>query len=141
MITRDDIVTEAKSWIGTPYAHQGRRKGSFVDCVGLVMGVARKLDISDYEYKAYSMTPNPRLLRNLCDENLVLLGTRGAVELQPGNVLLLKWSRFPQHMGIVSSINPPYMIHAMREIEVCAEQEVNENDIVAIYDFPGVSDG
>jgi len=33
------VVAEALSWVGTPYRHQGRRKGVGCDCLGLVLGV------------------------------------------------------------------------------------------------------
>lgn len=33
------IITEALTWIGTPYRHQGRRKGVGCDCLGLLIGV------------------------------------------------------------------------------------------------------
>ena len=40
---RDDtasrIVAAAREWLGTPYRHQGRRKGVGCDCLGLVRGV------------------------------------------------------------------------------------------------------
>ena len=35
------IVTEARSWIGTPYQHQASLKGVGCDCIGLVRGVWR----------------------------------------------------------------------------------------------------
>lgn len=35
------IVAEAMSWLGTPYRHQGFRKGVGCDCLGLVRGVWR----------------------------------------------------------------------------------------------------
>ena len=33
------IVAVARGWIGTPYRHQGSRKGVGCDCLGLVRGV------------------------------------------------------------------------------------------------------
>jgi NlpC/P60 family putative phage cell wall peptidase len=33
------VVSEALSWLGTPYRHQGARKGVGCDCIGLVRGV------------------------------------------------------------------------------------------------------
>ena len=38
----NDIVTEARTWVRTPYHHQARLKGVGVDCAGLVIGVARR---------------------------------------------------------------------------------------------------
>lgn len=35
------IVSEARSWIGTPYRHQASLKGIGCDCLGLVRGVWR----------------------------------------------------------------------------------------------------
>lgn len=41
MITAADIVVEARSWIGTPYAHGAALKGTGCDCLGLVRGIWR----------------------------------------------------------------------------------------------------
>jgi len=35
------IVTEARRWIGTPYAHQGSLCGAGTDCLGLIRGIYR----------------------------------------------------------------------------------------------------
>ena len=40
-LTRDAIVAEARSWIGTRYRHQASLKGVGCDCLGLVRGVWR----------------------------------------------------------------------------------------------------
>jgi cell wall-associated NlpC family hydrolase len=40
---RDQIVAEARSWVGTPYRHQASVKGVGCDCLGLVRGVWRAL--------------------------------------------------------------------------------------------------
>jgi NlpC/P60 family putative phage cell wall peptidase len=37
------VVTEARSWVGTPYLHQASTKGAGTDCLGLVRGVWRAL--------------------------------------------------------------------------------------------------
>jgi len=37
------IVAAAQSWLGTPYRHQGARKGVGCDCLGLVRGVWREV--------------------------------------------------------------------------------------------------
>lgn len=43
MATKDAIVDEARSWIGTPYVHQCSTKGQGCDCLGLLRGVWRGL--------------------------------------------------------------------------------------------------
>lgn len=39
----EDIVAEARIWIGTPYRHQGATRGAGADCLGLVRGIWRAL--------------------------------------------------------------------------------------------------
>lgn len=41
MTNREDIVLEARSWIGTPYVHQASCKGGGTDCLGLIRGIWR----------------------------------------------------------------------------------------------------
>jgi len=43
MVSRADIVAEARSWIGTSYVHQASLKGVGCDCLGLVRGVWRAI--------------------------------------------------------------------------------------------------
>lgn len=40
---RDDIVAEARTWIGTKYHHKGRIKGVGVDCGGLIYEVYKQV--------------------------------------------------------------------------------------------------
>lgn len=40
---RTRIITEARSWLATPYVHQASAKGAGTDCLGLVRGVWRAL--------------------------------------------------------------------------------------------------
>ncbi len=41
MTLASQVVTEARSWIGTPYVHQASVKGAGTDCLGLLRGVWR----------------------------------------------------------------------------------------------------
>lgn len=41
-MTRADIVTAARGWLGTPYHHQASRRGIGADCLGLLRGVWRE---------------------------------------------------------------------------------------------------
>ena len=45
MTSRADVVAAALAWTDTPFHHQARLKGVGVDCVGLVIGVARELGL------------------------------------------------------------------------------------------------
>jgi NlpC/P60 family putative phage cell wall peptidase len=43
MTSRNDIVAEARRWIGTPYRHQASLIGAGTDCLGLIRGVWRTI--------------------------------------------------------------------------------------------------
>ena len=40
-----EVVVEARTWLGTPFRHQGRIKNVGVDCLGLLVGVAAELNL------------------------------------------------------------------------------------------------
>ena len=42
-VKRQDIIIEAKEWLGTKWQHQASLKQVACDCVGLVRGVYREL--------------------------------------------------------------------------------------------------
>jgi len=52
------VVTEALSWLGTPYRHQACEKGVGADCLGVVRGVYGAL-----MGKVPPIPPYPRVLR------------------------------------------------------------------------------
>lgn len=111
-ITAEDIVDQARTWLGTKYHHQGRLKKSAkgdggVDCIGLVIGVTRELKISDGEGNSlvnadevnYSMYPERGRLVSAIQQHL----RRMPVErMRVGDVLLFKTFRDPQHVGLLS---------------------------------------
>ena len=43
MIARQEVLAEARRWIGTPYRHQASALGIGADCLGLIRGVWRNL--------------------------------------------------------------------------------------------------
>jgi len=46
---RIEIVNEVRTWLDTPFQHQGRLKGVACDCIGLIVGVNKKFNITDYD--------------------------------------------------------------------------------------------
>lgn len=113
LVTREQLVAEARSWVGTPVAHQGRKKGLAVDCKGLVAGVAQELGLPEGRSLAAMATGYPHgfkgreLYQGLKD---TLIRVR---EERPGDVLAILWGRepFPRHLAIVSD-QPGWIIHA-----------------------------
>ena len=66
MTQAQTIVTQARTWIGTPFHHQARLKGKGCDCLGLIVGVVDELGLKDkhgqplagYDEVTYSKEPD-----------------------------------------------------------------------------------
>lgn len=144
-VTRDAIVAEARSWIGTPYHHQASRKGIGADCLGLVRGVLRACGGADAGAgRAYS--------RDWAEASGIEAMLEGArrhlVEIAPGDmqrgdvlVFRLRAGFVAKHAAIVTG--PAAMVHAM---EGCAASEVAlspwwRRRIAGVFRFPNVRSG
>lgn len=135
------IVSEAKEWRGTRWLHQGALKGVGCDCIGLISGVAKILGIPEAEqfqrdprFRGYGRTPEPKMLRAAIAEYL-----DPAPNPVPGDILLLRFVKDPQHFAFLST--PDYMIHAYAQVRKVAENRIDEtwrSRIVGSYKFRGL---
>lgn len=148
MIYADQVIAEAREWIGTPFHHQEHMKHVGSDCIGLVCGVGIELGIfpSDlYErpetarFIGYSRQPDGVTLQAACDQLMV-----PADEIEVGCVVLMRYSQDPQHIAIVANYRHGGLsiIHALsRGAAAVAEHRLDavwRSRIVAAYKFPGV---
>jgi cell wall-associated NlpC family hydrolase len=95
------IIQEARSWVDTPWGHQGRSRRR-LDCGGLPVCIARALGWRAPDLTGYSRYPDGVTLRAHMREHLVPIRR---VDLQPGDVLLfldLLPGRWPCHVAIVA---------------------------------------
>ena len=141
MTTQQQIIDEAREWIGTPYRHQHTTKGAGCDCLGLVRGVYRNIIGPEPE-----APPNYSPSWGEGDQREVLL-TAAARHLIPvqtmqtGDVLIFRMMRgaIAKHCGIVSGND--YMIHAYQgagRVEESALVPYWRNRIVGVFRYPGV---
>jgi NlpC/P60 family putative phage cell wall peptidase len=111
---RAAAIAEALEWVGTPYRHQGSRKGVGCDCLGLIRGVWRALYAQEPEEPGpYSPDwaeagGRDRLLeaaRRHCVE-------KPAAEMGPGDILVFRWrdNVAAKHCGIL--VGPARFVHA-----------------------------
>ncbi len=137
-ITQQQIITQARTWIGTKYHHQGRLKKSSrgaggVDCIGLVIGIIDELGIQDGDGNSlvaadetnYSMHPeNGRLVKSIQQH----LREVPRNEMQVGDVLLFKTFKDPQHVGLLSeySSGGTGLIHCNSSAGKVVEQPLAE---------------
>lgn len=167
MVTRRQIVDEARKWVGTPFRHQGRERGKAVDCVGLALCVGDDLILSDVQgmpflrsdYLNYGPQPVGRFVHEECKRrlvNLALLDASGKLVALPGqpmihgngphfldvgNLLTLRVPSVPCHVAIVSDILGGLgIIHAYAGSDKVVEHVLNTKwlkRIEGVFQFPG----
>ena len=140
------IVAQARSYLGTPFVHQGRLPGVALDCVGVPICVARALGLVDtaFDIRGYPRQPDGRTLLALCGQHMTRLD---AAAMRPGDVAVIRFERVPQHLGIVA----PYvhgglsLIHALGTTDGkgrVVEHRIDADTLrrlVAVYRLPGVA--
>ncbi len=95
------VVAAARRHLGTPFHHQGRLPGVGLDCIGLLVAVARELDLPHSDDATYGRRPRPAQLLAGMEHNLV---RRLGCDLAPGSVVVMGARRadLPQHVGILT---------------------------------------
>ena len=146
MISRYAIVTEARQWLGTRWHHQAALKGIGTDCIGLVAGVAqycgvREADefLESAEYRSYGRSPDATALLAACERWLDPIAVGSA---RPGDVLLLRFAREPQHFAIISDWEPAYIIHAYAQARKVVENRLDEvwaGRVMRAFSFRGTA--
>lgn len=135
MLNSNDIVTTARSWVGTPYLHQGRSRLG-VDCGGLLVCVARELNLDIVEFSAnYSMSPDPGFILNYIESNAYKISK---TERQPGDIIHFSFAGEPRHVGIASDVG---VIHSWAKPMKVVEHRIDsvwEKRIVNIYRYKGL---
>lgn len=98
---RDDVIEFARTWIGTPFLHQGRLIDVGVDCAGLVIGIANEFKLAKTfkDKKNYSRNPTGTMMAEVLGEHLERINASEAIY---GDILHFKFARFPQHVGILT---------------------------------------
>jgi NlpC/P60 family putative phage cell wall peptidase len=148
MVTRDDILAEARGWIGTPYRHQASCKGAGADCLGLVRGVWRALYGEEPE-------PLPPYSRDWAEaearETLLEAARRHMREVAPeragpGDLLLFRWRDGApvKHAGLLATAADapaPAFLHAYEGLAVTESPLITpwRRRIAAAFLLPGIS--
>lgn len=98
------ILAEAATWLGTPYRHQGSRKGVGCDCLGLVRGIWRTV----YGREPEAPGPySPDWAEAGHGDPLVDAARRHCIEKsvhlpEPGDLIVFRWRAHhaAKHLGI-----------------------------------------
>ena len=121
-MARNDIYLAAKECIGTPFKHQGRVKGVGMDCVGVAAYALSKVGYAIQEVQGYGRRPNAGMLKSAIEAHSFL--TRAdAGDIQPGDVLLMRFGEDPQHVAIAGSGT---IVHAYAQVRKCCEHRLTD---------------
>ena len=122
----EKMVTEARTWIGTPWHHQYCLRGVGVDCVGLVraayeVATGNKTDlIVDY----HRMPPIGREQR-LADILAQYADPIDKTDLQPGDILLFRFiNGTSNHIGLYTGNG--CFIHAWMTVRKVVEMPLDD---------------
>lgn len=117
MTVAEEVLVEARQWLGTPYQHQASAKGVGTDCLGLLRGVWRAIYGAEPEvvppYTEDWAEPDHRevLLEAACR----WLNAKDIAKDAPGDVLLFRMrdGSIAKHLGLQSHIGAhPQFIHS-----------------------------
>lgn len=132
------IVTEARSYMGTRWLHQGRTRAG-IDCIGLVIEVAKTVKGWDFDITNYPRQATDETMLTLCCQHF---DTVPRAELQPGDVLVMRFDN-QRHAAIVGDYPAPgelSMIHAYATSRAVVEQRLDSTwarRIIGAFRFPG----
>lgn len=138
MVTREHIVTAAKSYEGVRFRHRGRDR-SGIDCVGLLVAICTDLCLPVTDFQNYKRVSDAETFRDM------LLGQTdqsSAGALNDGSIVLLRQAFYPCHCGIISITGErcPMIIHAAinrREVTVEPWSEL-VHDLSYVREFRGI---
>ena len=134
MIQRAQLTAAALSLLDTPFHAQGRLPGVGLDCIGVIVCVARLCGIAHQDRTDYPLRPNGELRGELESR---LQRVRG--EPQEGDVLMMAFDREPHHVAML--ISGDRIVHAHVRARKCVVQAYSEywrGVTVGAYRFPGV---
>ncbi|MCB1541226.1 MAG: C40 family peptidase [Rhodoblastus sp.] len=143
VFTREDIVTAARKWLGTPYRHQASLRGVGCDCLGLVRGLWRELvGLEPEPMRPYS----PDWAEAGGGETLLELGDRyferaASRDWRKGDVLVFRFYDGVPAKHLAIATDERRMIHA-HDGACVTEVAIGgwRHRIARVYAFPGLVD-
>ena len=138
-MTADDIITTARAAVGVPFRHQGRSLRG-LDCVGLLVFVCGHLGVSVADRGGYPERPSNVLMEEAYSEHVssgVLLRIE-ATKMQPGDFLMMRFVREPQHIAILAGDT---IIHSYMTVGQVCEHRLDakwRSRVIAAYRLAGI---
>lgn len=131
----NDVVSYARECLNTPFRHQGRVCGVALDCAGVIVHCATRLELQHADMQGYPRLPYRNSLQEFLNAQPNLREVPIA-EMAAGDVILMSIKAAPNHLGIYAGNG--YMIHAYDDIGRTVEQRIDDawlKKITAVYRF------
>jgi len=143
MISRHDLLTETRRWIGTPYRHQASTLGIGADCLGLIRGVWRNIIGQEPEtipaYTADWSEPSGKEVLLIAACRWLVPKPLTSVEVAEVIVFRMRDGGVAKHLGITAESNGhPTFLHSYTDHGV-VESSLSgpwQRKIIARFDFP-----
>lgn len=95
-----DPVALARTWIGTPFRHQGRTRHG-IDCVGLLVEVFRACGMDVTDMDGYARDPHNGLLEDMLRRN----GCAVVDPPRPGDIAVISFAQRAETGGPLQPVN------------------------------------
>jgi len=138
---RADIQAAAREYLGVPWRHQGRNLEVGIDCAGLIVMIAKKFNLSEYDSTNYHRNPlNDSFIKHFSEHMI----KKKPVERKVGDVLLFRDKMFSCHSAILSEKHGcEHIIHAYAKRKKVVEEPFTDEwkkKMTYCFAFEGVED-
>ncbi|MCF8473068.1 MAG: C40 family peptidase [Emcibacter sp.] len=130
---RAQIILCARRCLGVPFRHQGRNPSYGLDCVGLVVYVAKSLGLSDFDQLDYKKIPKKQAISRYA--NSADFRIKPIEQMMYGDIILLRFGRFLEHAAIVTDRG---IIHACEKYGKVTEHGLSadwRSKIISVHTF------
>jgi len=133
-LQQKNIFLTARECVGRPFCHQGRDPKKGLDCVGLIIYVAKAINLNIIDSRDYKKIPEKEAISRQAKAAGFI--QRADNKREFGDVVILKFGRYLEHAAIVSDRG---IIHACEKYGKVVEHRLDEEwlaRISAVYRFP-----
>ena len=135
-----NVANQAMTWVSKRWRHQGRTRHG-IDCIGLIIMVARELGLSEFDTHAYERSPDGvEFMAGFKEQMDYVRPGRD----QQGDVIVLRDQVLPCHCGIfVEYRGVRHVVHAAaRHRRVIVQPFVGEfvSNRIAVFSYRGLVD-
>ncbi|PCJ44599.1 MAG: hypothetical protein COA81_01465 [Alphaproteobacteria bacterium] len=133
---RQKIFLAARACVGSPFRHQGRDPASGLDCVGLIVYVAKTLNPGAFDFKRYKKIPGREAISRYA--GMAGFAAKSIAQMMAGDVVILRFGRYLEHAAILSDRG---IIHACEKYGRVVEHGLDpewRSRIISVHSFPEI---